>query len=127
MKKVVILILACLLMLSLCACDQGNQSNADNSKPQAGQQDNQTTSSDATDGSHSTQESTRPSQDDLKALAESCIDKPLADLVALIGVPDSSEYAASCAGEGEDGVLLYDGFVVYTYREGEEEKVTYVE
>lgn len=127
MKKVVILILACLLMLSLCACDQGNQSNADNSKPQAGQQDNQTTSSDATDGSHSTQESTRPSQDDLKALAESCIDKPLADLIALVGEPDSSEYAASCAGEGEDGVLLYDGFVVYTYREGEEEKVTYVE
>ena len=127
MKKVVILILACLLMLSLCACDQGEQNNADNSQTQAGQQDNQTQNSEATGNSQSTQASSKPSQDDLKALAESCIDKPLADLIALVGEPDSSEYAASCAGDGEDGVLMYDGFVVYTYREGEEEKVTYVE
>ena len=64
---------------------------------------------------------------DLKALAESCIDKPVAELYALIGEPESADYAPSCLGEGEDGNLVYEDFVVYTYREGEEEVVTYVE
>ena len=53
----------------------------------------------------------------------------MADLFALIGQPESSEYAPSCMnpGVGEDGVLYYDGFVVYTYKEGDTETVDYVE
>ena len=62
-------------------------------------------------------------------LAEECIDKPLADLIALVGEPNSADYAPSCLnpGVGEDGNLYYDGFVVYTYREGGDETVQYVE
>ena len=41
--------------------------------------------------------------------------------------PESSDYAPSCLGEGEDGNLYYDGFVVYTYRENGTETVEYVE
>ena len=51
------------------------------------------------------------------------------DLYALIGEPGSSDYAPSCLnpGVGEDGNLYYEGFIVYTYREGDTETVTYVE
>ena len=64
---------------------------------------------------------------DKKALAESCIEKDISELYALIGEPSSSEYAPSCLVEGEDGTLYYDGFVVYTTREGDVETVYYVE
>ena len=59
--------------------------------------------------------------------AESCIDGSVEDLFALIGEPNSSDYAPSCLGGvatgGEDGMLYYDGFIVYTYRENGEESV----
>ena len=63
------------------------------------------------------------------ALAESCMDKSVEELYMLIGEPLSADYAPSCLnpGQGEDGNLYYDGFVVYTYREGETETVQYVE
>ena len=66
---------------------------------------------------------------DKKALAESCIDKDVSELYALIGEPESADYAPSCLnpGVGEDGNLYYDGFIVYTYREGDTETVQYVE
>ena len=87
---------------------------------------------------HGNQEQTTEAQPeetaaaDMKALAESCIDKDISELYALIGEPASSEYAPSCLVEGEDGALYYDGFVVYTTREGNEadgfvETVYYVE
>ena len=62
-----------------------------------------------------------------KELAESCIDKSVEELYELIGKPESSDYSKSCLGEGDDGNLSYDGFVVYTYREGDTETVYYVE
>lgn len=50
------------------------------------------------------------------------------DLIAAIGEPESSDYAPSCLGEGEDGNLYYDGFTVYTYRDTDgQETVNYVE
>lgn len=66
---------------------------------------------------------------DLFELANGCIDKPVEDLYELIGEPESSDYATSCMGEGEgeDGNLYYDGFVVYTFRENGEETVVFVE
>lgn len=107
MRMTVALLLVALLM-SLCACAQP-----------------QVVPTDATPGQ--TQDTT--GTQDPKALAESCIDAPVADLFALIGQPQSSEYAPSCMnpGVGEDGVLYYDGFVVYTYKEGDTETVDYVE
>lgn len=62
-----------------------------------------------------------------KELAESCVDKSVEELYELIGEPESSDYAKSCLGPGEDGNLYYDGFIVYTYREGDVETVHYVE
>ena len=53
---------------------------------------------------------------------------PVEDLIAAIGEPESSDYAPSCLGEGEDGNLYYDGFTVYTYRDTDgQETVNYVE
>ena len=82
-----------------------------------------TSESAETDG---TEESSLSSEE-LKSIAEGYIDEPVSSLYAAIGEPDSSDYAPSCLGDGEDGELFYDGFTVYTYREGDEETVTYVE
>lgn len=104
MKKV-ILLLVCILALSLClcACDSGSGQDA------------------------STEPSETETQKTPKELAESCIDKTVQELYALVGEPASSDYAPSCLGPGEDGNLYYDGFTVYTYREGETETVRVVE
>lgn len=65
---------------------------------------------------------------DAFALAESCIGKSVDELIALIGEPESSDYAPSCLVEGaEDGNWYYDGFTVYTLRTADGETVEYVE
>ena len=121
MKKLMILLLAMVLLLSLCAC--GGEKTPETTAATAG-----TTEPAIADTTAPIADTTAPAADP-KALAESCIDKPLEDLIALIGEPQSSDYAPSCLnpGVGEDGNLYYDGFTVYTYREGDTETVTYVE
>lgn len=53
--------------------------------------------------------------EDLKAIAEGLVGRPVSELYAAIGSPISSSYAPSClVVDGEDGELIYDGFVVYT-------------
>jgi len=64
--------------------------------------------------------------EDLKAIAESYIEKEVSELFDAIGMPKESNYASSCIGEGEDGEHIYDGFTVYTYKEGESEIVKVV-
>ena len=123
MKKFVLILLATLLLLSLCACGENSQGQTEPQNTQPQTQPSQTESQPA----ESTDASTQTTAADLRALAESCIDKPVAELYALIGEPDSADYAPSCLGDGEDGNLNYGDFVVYTYREGDEEVVTYVE
>lgn len=59
----------------------------------------------------------------LKELALTFIGEDVDDLIAAIGEPSGSDYAPSCLGSGEDGELFYDGFSVYTYREGDTETV----
>ena len=56
-------------------------------------------------------------------LAMTMIGEPLEDLIDMIGEPISSDYAPSCLGPGEDGELAYEDFIVYTYREGDMERV----
>lgn len=58
-----------------------------------------------------------------KETAMSFIGKNISELYAAIGRPSGSDYASSCMGDGEDGELFYDGFTVYTYREGDTETV----
>ncbi|HCT92048.1 MAG TPA: hypothetical protein DF613_11825, partial [Lachnospiraceae bacterium] len=41
-------------------------------------------------------------------------EKPIAELLALIGEPKKREYSEGCYGNGTDCLLTYDNFVVYT-------------
>ena len=145
MKKFVVLALALALLLAACG--------PANSQETQGQPDQATV--DQTDGGKSaqppettaaaeqvistqeptqapTQEATEPptsvpgADPELMAKAESCIDKTVEDLIALIGEPLNSDYAPSCLGPGEDGRLYYEGFTVETYREGDTETVRLV-
>lgn len=61
-----------------------------------------------------------------KEIAESLMSHPVSELYQAIGEPLSSDYASSCTGPGQDGELNYDGFKVYTYREGNSEKIVAV-
>lgn len=49
-------------------------------------------------------------------LALSFVDKPLEELKAAIGEPTDAYYEESCIGEGDDGILDYGDFTVYTFR-----------
>lgn len=69
-----------------------------------------------------TEASTQPSADH-RSEAIGCIGSPVSVLYSVIGSPNSSSYADSCNGSGEDGELYYDGFTVYTYRENGAETV----
>lgn len=48
-------------------------------------------------------------------------------LESALGAPTSKSYSPSCMGEGEDGIWMYDGFTVYTYKEGGSETVEAVQ
>ena len=129
MKKFMMILLACLMVLSLCAC--GEDTPTETSAP------TQTTAAPTVDGSEQTtapseNETTQPEEstmsiDEILDLVLSYKDQPIEDLIAVIGEPEYSDYAPSCLGEGEDGMLYYDGFVVYTYRENGVETVYDVE
>lgn len=92
-----------------------------------GTADPTTPSSPPTNPSNPTEGAKTPAE--LVALALTFVDKPVEELYALIGQPNSSDYAPSCLGsEGsEDGNLYYDGFIVYTLKDGDTETVIYAE
>lgn len=135
MKKFVVMLLAIVMLLGLCACG-AKEEPVEEIKIDVQPKVEATTAVEPTT-SVVVEETMMPTEDpaalaekqiqENKALAESCIDKSVLELYELIGKPDSSEYAPSCLVNGEDGVLYYDGFVVYTTREGDVENVYYVE
>ena len=106
MKKLLALVLILICVFGFAACGDGDS-----------------------DSSSTDIQSIESSDKSLKELALSCVDKSVAELYELVGQPKSSEYAPSCLnpGVGEDGILEYDGFVVYTYRANGEETVYEVE
>ena len=131
MKRIAYFLLAVVMLLSLCAC--GDKEEAAPTEPAINVQPKveatvaaQETAAPTAAPTEAPTEAADPVADQ-KALAESCIEKDISELYALIGEPTSSEYAPSCLVEGEDGALYYDGFVVYTTREGDVETVYYVE
>ena len=113
-NRMMALALALLLALGLCAC--GGEEPAATEAPET---------TPATEAP-AAEEPAEPELSDFEK-AESCIDGSVEDLYALIGEPNSADYAPSCLGGvatgGEDGMLYYDGFIVYTYREGDNESV----
>lgn len=133
MKKLIVMLLAVLMLLGLCACG-GETPAEENVQIEAQPKVEATAPIEETTAEveeTTVQEETAAAADpaaDKKALAESCIDKDISELYALIGEPESSDYAPSCLVEGgEDGMLYYDGFVVYTTRDADGETVYYVE
>ena len=135
MKKFVVILLAAMMLLSLAACGAKEEEPIEpvkiNVQPKV-----EGTAAEPT-SPVTVEETMMPTEDpavlaqqriqEQKALAESCIDKDVSKLYELIGKPESSEYAPSCLVDGEDGALYYEGFVVYTTREGDVENVYYVE
>ena len=125
MKKALTVLLAALLALSLAACgDAGTEPTAAPTEVPAA------TEPAATEPAAEPEE-TEPAaepEDSLLETAKTFEGADVNELIAAIGEPESSDYAPSCLGEGEDGNLYYDGFTVYTYRDTDgTETVNYVE
>ncbi len=106
MKKLLALIFVLLAVLGLAACGGDTEGGTSNGAQSVA----------STDKSP-------------KEQALDCKDKPVSELVKLIGEPNSKDYVPSCLnpGVGEDGFWEYDGFTVYTYRADGKETVYEVE
>ena len=129
MKKWILTALCLALLLCGCAKEKAadeTTASAAVTKPAATETAAETTVPETEAPAEETTEATEEINELLEK-AKTCIDKPVEDLYALIGEPESSDYASSCLGDGEDGNLYYDGFIVYTYREGDSEIIQYVE
>ena len=125
MKKALTVLLAALLALSLAACgDAGTE-------PTAAPTEEPAATEPAATEPAAEPEVTEPAaepEDSLLETAKTFEGADVNELIAAIGEPESSDYAPSCLGEGEDGNLYYDGFTVYTYRDTDgTETVNYVE
>ena len=118
MKKILSLMLAAMLALGLAACgDAGRTAPEDTTSP-----------TEAVEGTSAPEDGENSGDASLLETAKTFEGAPVEDLIAAIGEPESSDYAPSCLGEGEDGNLYYDGFTVYTYRDTDgQETVNYVE
>ena len=121
MKRMIALLLCLVLVLALCACGK-----AESEKP-ANMQSNLPGTTAA--AAEEPEETEAPLSDREAAIAEAVKkalklkDRPVSELYDAIGEPDSEDAAPSCMGPGEDVNLYYDGFTVYTYREGEKQTV----
>ena len=125
MKKILSLALVMILALGLAACgESGTEPSAAPSEPAAVD----TTTPDPAAESTETAEPAEETGGSLLEIAKGYEGANVDELIAAIGDPNSSDYAPSCLGEGEDGNLYYDGFTVYTYRDTSgAETVNYVE
>ena len=124
MKKALIMLLCAALALSLAACGEaGTDEIATVSEPAS-----EETAPVSEPAGEETAPADEPEGESLLETAKTFEGAPVEDLIAAIGEPESSDYAPSCLGEGEDGNLYYDGFTVYTYRDTDgSETVSYVE
>lgn len=130
MKKALSLLLCFLLLLVLCACGGKETPEAPADAPAAAPTDAPMDTPEVPEepaDAPAQDVPEEPAEEDPVEIVRGYIDQPIEDLYAVIGQPESSDYAPSCMGEGEDGMLFYDGFIVYTYREGETETVYDVE
>ena len=128
MKKITCLLLALALLLCLAAC--GGEPATDAEEPVAESEEPVAESEEPVEESEEPVEESEEPAEEATPLetAKEFEGANLEDLIAAIGEPQSSDYAPSCLGEGEDGNLYYDGFTVYTYRDVDgTEVVNYVE
>ena len=135
MKKALIMLLCAALALSLAACGEaGTEETAPVSEPASeetapvSEPAAEETAPATEPAAEETAPADEPEGESLLETAKTFEGAPVEDLIAAIGEPESSDYAPSCLGEGEDGNLYYDGFTVYTYRDTDgSETVSYVE
>ena len=122
MKKAIILTLALVCLLSLCACSEKEVPSA----PAA------PTAAPVAEAAPVIAETEAPADPVVSAapeksafdLAKALEGEGVEALLEAVGEPVSREdYAPSCLGDGEDGLWHYADFDVYTYREGESESV----
>lgn len=118
MKKIVLCLLCLALLAGLCACGDSAPAPAPGAAPVMQAE---------LPGVQSAGEAETGEED--AALAETLEkinalkDQDVAKVYELVGEPQSAEYAPSCLGPGEDGQLQYEGFLVFTYKEGDREIV----
>ena len=117
-KKVFMMFLVAVMLLSLCACG-GSEEKPTNMESVLPGAESGAETDDAAPSSEPVEAEPETNKD--KELAESMIGEEVSGLIEAIGEPESSSYAGSCLGPGEDGELHYDGFTVYTYKEGDSE------
>ena len=111
MKKIIPAILLSVLML--CACGKTEAP-----------EEKEATAEAVLPGANLVESAEVQSKDDgMLEKAKAYIDGSFDDFIAEFGEPISSQYAHSCMGPGEDGMHEYDGFDVYTYKEGDSETV----
>ena len=119
-KNLILMLLVVAILFSLCACGGSEEKPADMESVLPGAKSGV---EDENEVQNSSEEEAAPEVNEDKALAESMIGEEVSKLIEAIGEPDSADYASSCLGPGEDGELQYDGFTVYTYKEGDSEVI----
>ena len=124
MKKIFAVLLAVMLLLSLSACG-GKEENvpAPTEAPVAAAPAEETPAPVAAEPEPTEEPAPVEEEPSLMELAESFVGGEAADMIAAVGEPVSADYAPSCLGSGEDGILEYADFLVYTYWEGGSERV----
>ena len=131
MKKTIILALTLVFLLSssvACSEKQADDGKIDTPVSDTTEKTEKTEVNDTTEVPDTPAEETDTDEGETNAeeafdIALSLVDHPVAELYAAIGEPEDKSYASSCMGSGQDGELYYDGFIVCTYLEGEEETV----
>ncbi len=119
-KNLILMLLVAAMLFSLCACGSSEEKPADMESVLPGAESGVETEDEV---QNSAEEEAAPEVNEDKALAESMIGEEVSKLIEAIGEPESADYASSCLGPGEDGELQYDGFTVYTYKEGDSEVI----
>lgn len=119
-KNLILMLLVAAMLFILCACGGSEEKPADMESVLPGAESGVETEDEV---QNSAEEEAAPEVNEDKALAESMIGEEVSKLIEAIGEPDSADYASSCLGPGEDGELQYDGFTVYTYKEGDSEVI----
>ena len=122
MKKITAILLVVLMLCALCACGAKEETPAPAAEAPA------PTEAPVEESVEETPAPEAPDETSPADIARSLIDHDVAELYEAIGEPESSDYAPSCLVDGgEDGNLYYDGFTVYTLKQGDSEKVYDVE
>lgn len=120
MKRIICVLLCLILTLALCACGRSvseRPANMQSSLPGAAAVD------DEPEEAESPLSEREAAIEEFVRKALKLKNRPVAELYEAIGEPESEDAAPSCMGKGEDVNLYYDGFTVYTYRDGDSQVV----